>query len=92
MSNLAELFAHKLVRFTFEFLDWSLDSSHNGSGPSNGTGLWWHVLGNWWLISVVLEEILHYGKLLTISNKDCIVFLVEKILDCCSSLDVLELS
>lgn len=34
-SYLTESGADQLIRFVFEFLDWSLDSSHYGSGPSN---------------------------------------------------------
>jgi hypothetical protein len=92
MSYLAELLTHKLVRLALELLDWSLDSSHNGSSPSNRTSLWWHVLGNWRLISVLVEKILHDGKFFTISDKDGIILLVQKVLDCSSGLDVLELS
>ena len=50
-----------------------------------------HVLGNWWRVLVVKEEVLHFVKLLLISLKDIIVLFIENNLDLLSSLDILKL-
>lgn len=92
VSNFGKLLAHELVTLTLELFDWSLNSSHDRSSPSNGTSLWWHVLRDWWLVSIVVEKFLHDSKLLSVSNQDGVILLIQKILDRSSSLDVLELS
>ena len=92
VSNFGKLLAHELVTLALELFDRSLDSSHDRSSPSNGTSLWWHVLRDWWLVSIVVEKVLHDSKFLSISNQDSVILLVQKIFDGSSSLDVLELS
>ena len=86
------MLTHELITLALELLDWSLDSSHYRSSPSNRTSLWWHVLRDWWLVSIVIEKIFHDSELFSISDENGVVFLVQKVLDSSSSLDVLELS
>ena len=92
VSNFGELLAHELVTLALELFDWSLYSSHNRSSPSNRTSFWWHVLRDWWLVSIVIEKVFHDSKFLSVSDQDSVILLVQKILDGSSSLDVLELS
>jgi hypothetical protein len=68
-----------------------LDASNDGTSPADRTRSGRHILGNWRVFMVHLEELLHVVDLIVVSTHDKLVLILEASLNGLASLDVLEL-
>jgi hypothetical protein len=80
----------KLIRFLLELVNRSLDSAHEGSCPSNTSGFLRHVLRDWRVSFILLEDVSHNFQLFLISVEYLIVLFIKCFLDNFSSVNILE--
>jgi hypothetical protein len=76
---------------SLKLVDGSLDASHDGAGPGDGSRLGWHVFGDRRAFLASLEELLHLGDLVAVTIEDVDVLVTQLVFDGLSSLDVFEL-
>lgn len=55
---------------SLEFVNWTLYPTHYAAGPCYTTRFGWHILGNSWILTVLLEKLIHLSNLIAVTIED----------------------